>query len=61
MKLTFEQLLRKYPEQQYELHERAAIHEFDGGLNRTEAEIRTAQEFVPPNPWDKLREEAGLI
>lgn len=58
--MTFKELVASVREdQRYELEERAAIHEFDGGLNRVEAEIRTVNEYHKSR-WERLRREAGL-
>ena len=58
--MTFKELIDITPEdQRYELEERAAIHEFDGGLTRVEAEIRTVKAHHK-SFWDRLRREAGL-
>ena len=61
--MTFAQHLERAGEYAYELEERAAILEFDGGLTRAEAEIRAAREW-PENlnryRFAKFREEAGL-
>lgn len=58
--MTFKELITITPEdQQYELFERAAIHEFDGGLTRVEAEMRTVKAHHK-SYWDRLRCEAGL-
>lgn len=37
--------LKLTPDELYEIEERAAIHEFDGRLPRSEAEQRALQEF----------------
>jgi hypothetical protein len=59
--MTFKELIAITPEdQRYELEERAAIHEFDGGLSRTEAEIRTTKSHQK-SFWDRLRHEADLL
>lgn len=58
--MTFKELIAITPEdQRYELEERAAIHQFDGGLSRTEAEIRTVNSHHKSR-WERLRREAGL-
>lgn len=47
------------PDEKYDLDERCAIHEFDGGLNRIEAEIRTMADYRRDR-WNRLRKQAGL-
>lgn len=63
--MTFTGLISSLPEEaRYEWVERCALHEFDGGLSRIEAEIRTVREYKQQKVkacWQQLKLDAGLL
>ena len=52
---SFGQVLETVPEgERYALEERAAIHEFDGNMTRTDAERRTVNDYLKNRgSWNK--------
>lgn len=63
--MTFRQLWENGDEEvRYLLDERAALNQYDGGLSRIEAEIRTALDFKNErnkNRWHQLKVDACLL
>lgn len=53
--MTFSQTVESVPHhERYELEERAAIRQYDGGLSQIEAEIQTALDYHKGR-WDRMR------